>query len=163
MNNREVLNKITDSRGGYLSDNKLSTIFTCKYNKQAIDFLVATSTKMTFLKLGLAVPSWGKSLVNKYLVTLENKKHSFSFEFHDSIVNTENKVTLEYKFYSVLAALGYNVPESFDDFCSEFGYEFKNESDYIKTKQTHIACLHEYKNLRKLFTDEQLNMLSEIS
>jgi hypothetical protein len=63
------------------------------------------------------------------------------------------------------SAYGANVgsPMLFDEFCNDFGYEFKNESEYIKTKSIHLACLDQMRNLRKLFTSDQLELLSEIN
>lgn len=162
---REVLNKILiEYNRFYLSDNQIDKIFSSEYNRQAIDFLNKTETKIDITSIGPAYPSWqNKTRVNKYRVTLKNKKHTYEFDFYDSIKNTEDRKTLKYDFYSVLAGLGHVVPDSFDDFCYEYGYEFKDESEYIKTKTIHLACIDQNKNLKKLFTEDQLNLLSDIN
>jgi len=135
-----------------------------EYNRQAIDFLVETDTTCDIELIGQDFSSWNKkSKVNKYSVTLKNKRHSYTFDFWDSIANTEKNKKAKYDFYSILACVTKYVPDSFDEFCSDFGYEFKNETEYIKAKQTHLDCLEQVKNLKKLFTSEQFEKLSEIN
>lgn len=150
----------------YLSDAQAAKILANEYQKQAVDFLTETETTCEIVFLGLRSPTWDrikKREVNVYKVTLKNEKHSYTFEFFDSISNTEKGKKATYDFYSVLACMGHYTPESFDDFCSEFGYEFANESEYIHIKSIHLACLDQDKNLKKLFTEDQLQKLSEIN
>lgn len=165
MENRDKLNEILiDYNRVYFSDKMLSEIFKSEYNCQAIEFLLNTKTKIKIDSISKDYPNWQREhMVNKYRVTLKNKKHSYEYEFFDSIKNTKDNNSLKYDFYSVLAGMGIYTPDSFDEFCSEFGYEFKNESEYIKTKSIHLACLEQNKNLRKLFTVSELDMLSEIN
>lgn len=47
---------------------------------------------------------------------------------------------------------------SFDDWCSDFGYD----SDSIKALSMYRACCEDGKKLRRLFTDEQISRLSDI-
>lgn len=165
MNNRDKLNEILiDYNRTWLSDQQIDGIFKSEYNRQAIDFLYKTKTKIKIESLYKDYPNWQREhMVNKYRVTLKNKKHSYNYEFFDSIKNTQDNSSLKYNFYSVLACLGFYTPDLFDEFCSEFGYEFKNETEYIKTKSIHLACLDQNKNLRKLFTSDELELLSEIN
>lgn len=158
---KSILKQITTGNI-YLSDQKLNTVFECPYNKKAIDFLISTNTTCDIVEIGLDKPRWGKSLVNKYRVTLENKNHSYTFYFWDSIKNTENNISAVYKFYNILACLDSNVDDSFDNFCASYGYEFKNETEYIETKSTHLLCLEQAKNLKKLFDNSQFNLLCDV-
>lgn len=163
MNYEETLFKIISNRP-FLSLNQLTKIFDSKYNRQAIDFLLETKTICDIELIGEDFSEWNKKAkVNKYRVTLKNKNHNYTFDFWDSIHNTEKRKSAKYDFYSVLACLGLYIPDSFDEFCADLGYEFKNETEYIKTKQIHLNCLDQNKNLRKLFTTEQLEKLSEIN
>lgn len=159
---KETFHKLTQQRH-YASDELLKRLQSSEYQMQAINFLLETETTCDIVLVGQDVSSWSKTAVNKYSVTLKNKKHSYTFNFWDSIANTQANKSARFDFYSVLACLGFYTPESFDDFCAEFGYEFKNESDYIKAKQTHLDCLDQQRQLRKLFTAEQLEKLSEIN
>ena len=162
MQNVEKVNKVCPQNRTYISENYADKILSSEYNQQAVNFLLETETTCEIEFTGLSKPSWGNTRVNSYRVTLKNKKHEYIFDFYDSIKNTEENKKATYDFYSVLACMSHYTPESFDDFCSEFGYEFKSESEYIKAKSTHMACLDEQKNLRKLFNEEQLEKLQEI-
>ena len=146
----------------YFSDLMIKKIFESEYNQQAIDFLIESKTKINIEFNGLAKTSWSSDKVNQYEVTLKNDRHEWTYEFCDSVRNTEDGKSAKFDFYSVLACMDVNVTESFDDFCSDFGYEFKNESEYIKIKKTHLACVEQMNELKKLFTADQLEKLGEI-
>lgn len=146
----------------YFSDFQIDKIFESEYNRQAIDFLFETKTQISIESKGQSKASWTNANVNQYEVTLKNQKHEYSFDYYDSIYNTEKNKSSKYDFYSAIACLDSYVSDSFDEFCLDFGYEFKNESEYIKAKSTHLACIEQSKNLKKLFTSEQLERLSEI-
>lgn len=60
--------------------------------------------------------------------------------------------------YDILCCLTKYDPGSFDNFCSEFGYD----TDSKKAEKTYNAVLDEYKNVCALFTDDEINELSEI-
>jgi hypothetical protein len=159
---KDNFHKLTQARE-WPSDSLIERLASSEYQMQAIRFLIETNTTCDIEKMGLSSPSWGKKRkVNTYRVTLKNSRHIWSFDFYDSIKNTEDNKSARFSFYSVLACMSYSTPESFDDFCAEFGYEFKNESEYISAKSTHLACLDQDKNLRKLFTPDHLEKLSEI-
>lgn len=160
---KENFHKLTVERV-WVSDLLINRLAESEYQMQAVKFLLDTETTCDVVKLGLSSTSWNKkAMVNKYAVTLKNSKHSYTFDFFDSINNTEKNKSAKFDFYSVLACLSFTTPESFDDFCSEFGCEFKNESEYIKAKSTHLARLDQDKNLRKLFSSDELDKLQEIN
>lgn len=160
----EKVNQVIGHNRSYISASLAEKTLLSEYNTKAVDFLLETQTTCDIVFEGLACPSWDKKRkVNSYSVTLKNAKHSYTFEFFDSIHNTEKGKKSTLDFYSILACMSYTTPESFDDFCADFGYEFKNESEYIKAKSTHLACLDQDKNLRKLFTSDELEKLSEIN
>lgn len=60
--------------------------------------------------------------------------------------------------YDVLACLEKYDPGTFEDFCSEFGYD----EDSKTAERIYIAVIKEYKDLTKIFTEEQMEELSEI-
>lgn len=163
MTNVEKINKVLPWNESYISESKVNQILDSDYNLQVVDFLLKTETTCKIEYIGLDTPKWGKEKVFTYSVTLKNKKHIYTFKFYDSINNTNKNKKATYDFYSVLACLSTYIPDSFDDFCSDFGYEFKTEEDCIDGKQTHLACLYQQRNLKKLFTDEELILLAEIS
>lgn len=162
MTNVEKINKILPNNHRYISPAMAEKMLNCEYNAQAINFLLETETTCEIEFTGLSKPSWGKTRVNSYRVTLKNKKHEYTFDFYDSIKNTEDNKKATYNFYSVIACMDLNYSSNFDDFCSEFGYTFNNEREYIKAKQTYFAIVEQDENLRKLFSEEQLEKLQEI-
>lgn len=60
--------------------------------------------------------------------------------------------------YDVLASLPTYDSGGFEDFCAEFGYS----NDSIRAFETYLACDKEYKDLRRIFGEAQLDKLREI-
>lgn len=60
--------------------------------------------------------------------------------------------------YDVLACLVTSDPGIFDDFCNEFGYD----SDSVKAFNIYRAVQEQYRDLCRVFTQEQLEELGEI-
>lgn len=60
--------------------------------------------------------------------------------------------------YSVLACLTKYDPESFEDFCSNFGYD----TDSIKATKVYKAVVDEWKNVAMLWNDSEIEELQEI-
>jgi len=60
--------------------------------------------------------------------------------------------------YDVLACLTTYDPETFKDFCNEFGYD----NDSIKADKVYIGVVNEFKSLQGLYSDEELEKLGEI-
>lgn len=61
--------------------------------------------------------------------------------------------------YDVLACLQKYDVGTFDDFCSEFGYD----EDSRSAKKTYKAVVKEYDNVCKLWADEEIEQLQEIA
>jgi len=133
------------------------------YQQQAIDFLNATSTAITFKFKGHK-PHFAGETVSRdvWRVKIKNKLHSYSFDFGQSIAEQGKQPTE----YSVLACLQKYEVETFEDFCGEFGYEELNENYRGQNKQSmkiYLAVYKEWDNVNKLFTDEQIDLLREIN
>lgn len=60
--------------------------------------------------------------------------------------------------YDVLACLQTYPVDTFEDFCAEFGYD----NDSIKALKVYEAVKNEHNNLCRLYTDKELELLSEI-
>lgn len=60
--------------------------------------------------------------------------------------------------YDILSCLTKYDPGTFEDFCSEFGYD----TDSRKAEQTYNAVKDEYKSLCTLYSDDEMEMLTEI-
>jgi len=60
--------------------------------------------------------------------------------------------------YDVLTCLTKYDPETFEDFCSEFGYD----EDSRKAEKIYKAVVNEYNNVAMLWNDSEIELLSEI-
>lgn len=125
------------------------------YQKQAIDFLNATSTSfdVAFKKHDFYFPD-DKEQRDIFRITLKNKLHTYRFNFGQSVSNTG----ITPKPYDVLACLTNYDPGTFENFCGDYGYDIDSRKAY----KTYKAVLKEWKNVERLFTPEQIKLLQEI-
>lgn len=86
-------------------------------------------------------------------------RHAGFKNLKDSIAAIKHKPSA----YDILACLSSYYPETFEDFCSEFGYDEQSLSNYPKVMEIFTACKAEERGLRQLFNDDELEQLSEIA
>jgi hypothetical protein len=87
-----------------------------------------------------------------------DKNKGFIFEFSDSVNNCSKG--LKPNVYDILACLSFNCDIGlFEEWCLDFGYD----TDSRKAYDIYQACLNEHLNLKKLFTQDELEILREIS
>ncbi len=60
--------------------------------------------------------------------------------------------------YDILTCLTKYDPNTFEDFCDEYGYD----TDSRKAENTYQAVRKEYNDLAKIFTEEELDQMAEI-
>lgn len=151
-----------------------------EYIKQATDFLQKTYSKMKIEYVGLAVNKEWKEKEKHclYEITLTSPRGSMTFDFWDSIRNTRirtmpfdaynvqaNKELAAKKkaavpsVYDVLACLQKCDPGTFENFCSDYGYD----EDSRTAIRVYLAVQNEYTQLTRLFTPEQMEELAEIN
>ena len=65
--------------------------------------------------------------------------------------------------YDILACLTKYDVGSMDDFMHEFGYEIKCTQDMTNFINTYNAVVKEYNDVRRCFTEEQIEAMSEIN
>ena len=128
------------------------------YEQQANDFLSKTNTtiKIEFLKYGSHFTG-EKEQRNIYKVKIKRGNKSFSLNFGQSINATlkgEHPTN-----YDILSCLQKYDVGSFDDFCSEFGYD----EDSRKAEKTYNAVCKEYDNVCKIWSDDEIELLQEIN
>lgn len=73
-------------------------------------------------------------------------------------VNRETKNKIEPDMYDIIGCIQKYDVGTFDDFCSEFGYD----NDSISALKTYKAVKEQYTNMCMLFTETELELLSEI-
>lgn len=65
--------------------------------------------------------------------------------------------------YDILACLDTYVPDTFEEFCSEFGYDDLPLHRHDDIMQIFLNVRAQSKGLKAMFTDEQLEQLAEIN
>lgn len=114
---------------------------------------MGTSFKSKFYKHDLYFQG-DKQSRDIYKCTLRNASHSYTFTFGQSIADAGKCPTS----YDVISCLQKYEVGTFEDFCSEFGYDSDSRSAY----KTYKAVCKEWNNICKLFTSEQLEVLRDI-
>lgn len=136
-----------------------------EYEDTAINFLKKHNITLKVIYDGKRVPNWdnnGKEH-NTFNCILSTNKGSMSFNFYDSIVNT-NKAKIVYpSSYDILSCLQTYDVGTMDEFMGEFGYEIKSAKDMTNFIDTYNAVVKEYNDLKRCLTEEQIEELSEIS
>lgn len=129
------------------------------YQKQAIDFLNATSTSfdVAFKKHDFYFPD-DKEQRDIFRITLKNKLHTYRFNFGKSINQSTGDGGNKPRPYDVLACLTKYEVGSFENFCSDYGYDIDSRKAY----KIYKAVMKEWKNIELLFTPEQIELLQEI-
>lgn len=82
-----------------------------------------------------------------------NLQYDFGNAKSDQIIRPKSPTE-----YSVLACLQKYDVGTFEDFCSEFGYD----EDSKKAEKTYNAVVKEYDNVCKIWSDEEIEQLQEI-
>lgn len=145
------------------------------YEKQAEEFADRIGLKMELkhLRHGLYFPD-DKHPRDVYEITLTRGRRSYKFEFGQSIAkslsnpvdyvsNPKGGLGIKVKripptLYDVLSCLTKYNPYTFEDFCSEYGYDIDSRKAY----KTFEAVREEWYNVEALF-DDVLEELREIN
>ena len=159
-----------------------------QYDEQAEKFLTETGTefKAEFLENNKYFDD-DKKPRDIYTITLKRGSREYKFKFGQSLsasgkwklyltdghkttnsdkeakkinagLRSLNKDFKEPSAYDVLACLTKTEPEDFINFCAGYGY---NE-DSIKADKIYKAVCEEFKNLKMLFSDKELEQMNEI-
>lgn len=129
------------------------------YDIQAYTFLLKSNTefKVKYVKHDFYFQN-DKQTRDIYRITLKRNGEKYSFKFGQSI-NNSNYGNNPPSAYDVLACLTKYDPESFHNFCDEFGYD----EDSKKAEKIYKAVQKEYDNIISMFgEDDTINDLREI-
>lgn len=136
---------------------------TTDYNKQATDFLEKHGLTFRAVHKGDKCPIFCDGSCNhgdRHIVTIRRKRDGqrVSFDFWNSISDVESGSEL--RAYSVLACISGDVhcPETFEEFCREFGYS----EDSRQAEKTFKACSKFSSKLRSFFSESEIEELGEI-
>lgn len=140
-----------------------------EYEKQANDFALKHNVELKII----GQPKFDKHFFddkqNRWIfkVQLLRNGKSYTLNFGQSINAGKKEPTM----YDILTCLHKYEVDSFEDFCSEFGYNEYVENDYgrcIQNKnayKTYLACKKESESVERLFGDvmDELYELYEIN
>lgn len=125
------------------------------YQKQANDF-----AKKHGITLKIKDSEYKKHFIDdkeqRYVFRCQlicNKK-SYTFNFGQSINAGSNEPTM----YDILTCMTKYDPGSFENFCSEYGYELESG----KAEKIYKAVCKEFEAMERLFTEETLGEMQEI-
>ena len=119
-----------------------------EYTKQANDFMEKTGTTMKAVYVDHK-PYFvdDKESRDIYRITLKRNGDKYTFRFGQSINDSDGNTPPTA--YDVLASITKSDPESFENFCSEYGYD----ADSRKALKTFHAVEKEWENVNRLFSD----------
>lgn len=130
------------------------------YDKQATEFLSRHGLKLRITLSDSKPAPWedDKGYRPHYRVTLSGAGRRMTFDFWGSL--NDGAAGTHPSEYSVLACISSDLgcPESFDDFCAEYGYE----EDSRKALQTFRRADRFARRLRDFLTSEEQDNLAEI-
>ena len=96
------------------------------------------------------------------LYTIAGRRLYLSVDYGDSIHNTElnktNKKRVYPTAYDLLSCLIVSDPETFNDFCDNYGYDKNSRS----AERIYFKVCEEWEQVRECFTPEQLEQIKEI-
>ena len=133
------------------------------YNKMAEDFLKFSNTDFHVVGYrGVSKMPWQESdlKMDKWEVRLRRNGKEWRFNFYMGLGNKKRKPTA----YDVLACLTKGDAGSFEDFCSDYGYDMVDDygRQNANTYGLYKAVCREYKHVVSMFYD-CLDELCEIS
>lgn len=133
------------------------------YQQQALDFLQDTMTTIEIAPAGEAsCPLWKDNVLRyRYSVLITRGRESMNVDFYGSFKEFERKVRSVNE-YDILSSLIKHDPGSLGDFVQEFGYEMKDHESVTRTTKLWMACVDEYRNVMRLFSDV-MDELQEIN
>ena len=126
------------------------------YTAQAEHFATANKIKLSVIGDPEYKKHFPEDKQERYVFKLKlscNKK-TYTFNFGQSISAGTEEPTM----YDVLTCLTKYDPNTFKDFCSEYGY---NEDSRV-AERTYKAVVKEYNAMQRLFNPEILEQMQEI-
>lgn len=126
------------------------------YELAANEFALKHGIKLTF-----GSPSYGSHFdddkQSRYIFPckLSCNGKSYSFKFGQSIAAGDERPSM----YDVLACMTKYDPGTFENFCSEYGYD----TDSRKAEKTYKAVCKEFAAMERLFSPEVLNEMQDIN
>lgn len=132
-----------------------------EYDAKADEFLKSGGITFRAVLKDTRRPVWveGRSFGHHYRVTLSKPGKRLSFDFFGSAHDKSSGILTE-RAYNVLSCLSGDVttPDTFENFCAEYGYDADSRKAYATYKRCHAFALR----LRNFFTADEIEKLQEI-
>lgn len=130
------------------------------YQQQGLDFMKATKTGITttFKTNDLYFPG-DKEGRDVFKVTMITPRGRYTFYFGQSLKESTGDGGNPPTAYDIFATLTKYDPDTFEDFCANYGYD----SDSRSAEKTYKAVCKEYAALCRLYTEDQLEEMREIN
>ncbi len=143
-----------------------------EYTEIADNFCKKHNVTVKFTYTGLAInTNWDSVLRPRYRYDIKTPLGHMCGIFWDSIANKEKLLSKDPKkiseaeptAYDILTCLGSDsyVDDDFDEFCSEYGYDNAPGIELTNARKIWRDCLAQNKNLRRCFTEEQIEEMRE--
>ena len=139
--------------------------FTLTRGKRTYNGTFGNSIKDSGIKLNGRVVMTTEAAIDKKLLNANNNTFRlfslthFVFVLGHPFSAKEIELPKIPNAYNILSCLTKYEVGSFEDFCSEFGYDVDSRS----AEKTYKAVVKEYEGLSMLYSDEELEEMSEIS
>lgn len=129
-----------------------------EYDGQAEQFLKKSKTtfNIKFLKHGKHFPQ-EKDERDIYKATFSKDKRHITIVFGQSLAHSGQYKKVP-SAYDVLSCITKSNPETFENFCSVYGYD----TDSITALRTYDAVVKEWNLVSYLWTDDEIAMMGEI-
>lgn len=116
------------------------------YQQQANDFATKHNVKLKINRTTYGY-HFEEDEQKRYIFncTLTRKRQKFTLDFGQSIAAEDTPPTM----YDILSCITKYNPETFEDFCSEYGYN----TDSINAQKTYKAVKREFNGVNRLFGD----------
>lgn len=109
----------------------------------------------------------------RYIFSIITKRGKYTSIFTDSIHNHKHNIPINFDdiLYSwIIDAECFENSKDFDDFCLQFGYDFKNYDEYNtkyivekhKAEKAYQVCKYAYRKMNELLTDIQIEKLHDL-
>lgn len=89
-----------------------------------------------------------------YDCTFERGPETYTFQFGQSIANEGTPPTKE----EVLGCIEFRVPDSYADFCNEYGYDANDK----ESERIYNAVKDQAEEMESMFSSDELEMLAEV-
>ena len=131
-----------------------------EYEKQANDFLERHGIRFKFTYIEFGTYFGGddeKRNIYRLALIRKDSPVRYSTRFGASIYMTQKRI--DPTPYDLLACLTKNDPGSFEDFCSEYGYD----TDSRSAMRTYNKVKRDWVKVENFFSQDELNELHEIN